>query len=1531
MHRSRLNKGMLRQRRALFTAAIVAASQLPVDTFADRTWDSTIANGNWTTPANWVGNVAPLNTDNIVITFNDFSNHTVTYNGTLSSNLSVSIRNTGSGSATLLLPAGFALTCRFLNLGPTGSGKVTQTAGSLTAASVDLAGGAASAALYTLSGGTLSVTGTGGGNPNLFVGDLGSGTFTQSGGLASLASQLILGNTATGTGNYNLSSAGLLTVTGNETIGLAGKGTFTQTGGTNTATSALILGANTGAIGVYTINDPAALLSVNGSAYIGGTSASPGGAGILNIQAGTMHTSNTLKIWNTTNSAINLSGGLLSVGTLDTSSNPSFFTSGWTGGTLNITGSMGGSGGVFNFGLSTESGSPLGNNFTLSAGKTLIIKTWDECVGNTTNGTFTQTGGNHIVALNDLVLGNSAGVIGIYSLSGSGTLTVTNDEFVGSSGFGSFYQTGGSHTVGGLANRQLLLGTASGSTGSYTLNGATALLTVNGFAFIGGLSGVGGGNGILNIQAGTMNVVNTLKIWDTGTSAVNLSGGLLSVGTLDTSGSPSRFLNGWTGGTLVVTNNDGNGFSINSTGPLGNNLSLSGTMALILLNNYETIGGTTNGTLTQTGGSHTIAHNGLLLGSNGGTAVYNLSGSGSLSVSNGENLGDNNCYCLFNQTGGTNASSDMYMASLDGSISIYNLGASGTLMINNVEGVGALGIGTFNQTGGANSTSFLILPVGQGTGVYNLGGTGILTANVERLGLQGYGTFNQTAGTNTVYHDLQLGITAVGSGHYTLNGPSALFAVNGSVYVGGSDTAPGGLGVINVQAGAMTVVNTLKIWDTLNTAVNLSGGSLSVNALDTSGFPYHFNWTGGTFNITGPNGLSISSAGPLGATLVLSPPMTLGVTNTLNIPAGSDLELNGGSLNFGSLAFSGGTIGGTGSFINNTLLSGNGFIATANVTNNSQLTQSGGDLTLSSSTSLTNAGTMTLAPGLQLQLTGATLANHGVIYLNSANINGSAQVNNFSDALLSGPGNINVAFTNAGTLLVPDGITKVGSFTNTGVIELAANAATLASPGTITNSATIQGHGKISAPITNNATIEALTGTLVLTGPVTNSGILRSGPSTKILFQGASNFSTNAGLISLIGGTVDTGGQPLNNTGQISGFGVLATGGLTNNNIMTLTGGTTTINGPVTNASGKTLLIKNDPALFTGPVTNNGTIKTTNTIVTFTSNYTGNAYISDPSTNIFSANVTIIPGGSMTGALGDQFILTGGNSSLFTNNGTFTNGGYLSSSISALNTGNFTQTGAQAWSPNTTFTNSGAATFSSDAGSSSAYNLNLHLSGGTVTLNSAQHLASLAFDPQNASFTGTIDLKNNYLLLGPGNSSNTLRTYLLSGSTNGTGLKSSTLAANQALGYMDANIYNLLYPNHQFQGNTLAGNELLAKTTWQGDADLNGYITINDYAQLEAGFLFGHFNATTTFASWVNGDFNYDGKINYLDYALIDNAFQNQSGTLASDQIESHTLEFGTPYLQALSSLSTPAPEPTSLSLLSLATPLLLRRPRTTR
>src|SRR6185503_12899903 len=87
----------------------------------------------------------------------------------------------------------------------------------------------------------------------------------------------------------------------------------------------------------------------------------------------------------------------------------------------------------------------------------------------------------------------------------------------------------------------------------------------------------------------------------------------------------------------------------------------------------------------------------------------------------------------------------------------------------------------------------------------------------------------------------------------------------------------------------------------------------------------------------------------------------------------------------------------------------------------------------------------------------------------------------------------------------------------------------------------------IGAPITNTGTIEPIGGnTLAFFASVTNAstGVLRASTGNKLLINAGP--TTNTGTISLTGGTVDFGGAPLTNNGQITGYGTLATGNLLN-------------------------------------------------------------------------------------------------------------------------------------------------------------------------------------------------------------------------------------------------------------------------------------------------------------------------------------------------------------------------------------------------
>ena len=180
------------------------------------------------------------------------------------------------------------------------------------------------------------------------------------------------------------------------------------------------------------------------------------------------------------------------------------------------------------------------------------------------------------------------------------------------------------------------------------------------------------------------------------------------------------------------------------------------------------------------------------------------------------------------------------------------------------------------------------------------------------------------------------------------------------------------------------------------------------------------------------------------------------------------------------------------------------------------------------------------------------------------------------------------------------------AFANSGEVQLTNAAANLAG-GAINNTGSIQGAGNISNPTTNNAsgTVEAIGGTLTIGNLSSNSGLIAASTGNKVLVT--NGLASNAGIINLTGGTFDNNGRAIDNTGQITGYGVFRSGGLTNHGSVTLSGSagssTTTVNGPVTNISGKTINVKYQPAIFTGNVTNNGTFKITGTTVTFAGLY----------------------------------------------------------------------------------------------------------------------------------------------------------------------------------------------------------------------------------------------------------------------------------------------------------------------------------------
>ena len=149
---------------------------------------------------------------------------------------------------------------------------------------------------------------------------------------------------------------------------------------------------------------------------------------------------------------------------------------------------------------------------------------------------------------------------------------------------------------------------------------------------------------------------------------------------------------------------------------------------------------------------------------------------------------------------------------------------------------------------------------------------------------------------------------------------------------------------------------------------------------------------------------------------------------TVGSPTGGTANTvdNEGTINLAGGTLAGGTAGSGGPIVNNGVITGYGFLTSGGgIVNNAQITQSGGNLTISAgSVAMTNGGGISLASGFQLRLASGTLANSDYINLNSATVAGSGLLDN-AGGVVTGPGTIIAPFLNSGELVVPPGPTNV--------------------------------------------------------------------------------------------------------------------------------------------------------------------------------------------------------------------------------------------------------------------------------------------------------------------------------------------------------------------------------------------------------------------------------------------------------------------------------------------------------------------------
>ena len=241
---------------------------------------------------------------------------------------------------------------------------------------------------------------------------------------------------------------------------------------------------------------------------------------------------------------------------------------------------------------------------------------------------------------------------------------------------------------------------------------------------------------------------------------------------------------GWSGSANFTQTGGTNGANYLN---LGNNAGSSGAYSLsgssyVAVAENMSVGYSGTGSFVQSGGTNNIGY-WLNLGDQpGGFGAYSLSGSGVLLANSvlgcQENVGLSGTGS-FMQTGGANTCSYLAIGEYAGSSGTYSLGG-GYLSVGfssrpTQENVGDSGMGVFAQTSGTNSCSYFNLGNGTGSrGTYSLSGGGLLSvAQNENVGYFGTGIFTQSGGTNSS-GNLTLGNGTGSSGTYSLSGSGLL-------------------------------------------------------------------------------------------------------------------------------------------------------------------------------------------------------------------------------------------------------------------------------------------------------------------------------------------------------------------------------------------------------------------------------------------------------------------------------------------------------------------------------------------------------------------------------------------------------------------------------------------------------------------------------------------------------------------------------------------------------------------------------------
>ncbi|MBW8780731.1 MAG: autotransporter-associated beta strand repeat-containing protein [Verrucomicrobia bacterium] len=667
------------------------------------------------------------------------------------------------------------------------------------------------------------------------------------------------------------------------------------------------------------------------------------------------------------------------------------------------------------------------------------------------------------------------------------------------------------------------------ATGDVTINGATAILDLNGHSdtvgtvtldssgtINGGSGSVLTSTGTFEVKSGTVNAVLggngvalnkttsgtvTLNQKNTYTGLTSITAGKLLYGTNDAIATGDVTIDGATAILDVGTYSD--------------------TVGKVTLDNGGTIDG--SGTLTST--DSFAMKDGTVNAVLGGSGIaLNKTTSGTVTLNNA------NTY-----TGLTTVSAGTLLYGTNNAIASGDVTIDGETAILDMDGysdtVGTVTLdngGTIDGGSGSVLTSTGTFEMKSGTVNAVLGGSGIAlnktTSGTVTLNEQNTytGLTKVTAGTLTYGTD-----NAIASGNVTIDGETAELAMSTHSDTVGTVTLDNG-GLIS-GTGTLTSTGSFELKDG-TVDVILAGSGIALNKT-----------TSGTVTLNNANTYTGATTVGAGKLVLAGPSANLSTSTAVTVSSGAELEVNSDNT-VASLTSNGGTISGTKTFtaptydlndgtqINGKLGNAGGG-STVNSNGNVTFTASvaattinvqTGLLTVDGADLLSHAATLNLATAATLQLLGGdqtvnTLNGDGTLILNGNNLNVTdggtytGTTTNTGDFTKSGDGTLVLSGDNTNTNTTVDGGTVVvdttGSLnTDSTVVN---SGSTLVDNGTVNSDVVVNSGGIFmgSGTVTGNYTGNGSTspgnspGVLTILGNYTENGALNieiadaSGPS----------------------------------------------------------------------------------------------------------------------------------------------------------------------------------------------------------------------------------------------------------------------------------------------------------------------------------------------------------------------------------------------------------------------------------------------------